>query len=375
MVLPTSPRRAKGLTFSESANLKRYKSHRGMATSPRVNECKRRLLPVLPADAFRAEPRRLLVLLAHWAIIALGVFTIAHAARGWIWPLVALLSGQSFASLGFLAHDLSHGTIVRQPRLRYALELLAWSPLLVPVTVWRLTHHRGHHLGANTLIDQDRKLAEHEMGHVEHLYFGTFYPHAGRLKFNPLLGLHFVAFITRLTLAQLFWNGRRMPSLPRALVSSMSDRVRIGLEIIFMLALQLVWLVVLEGNVIKLFFATLLPLAIGSTVATLYLVTNHFLRPHQIENDPLASSTSIVVPRWMDVLHAHFSYHVEHHLFPNVRSRYYPILSLELQSQFGPDYHRIGLLAAWRQLLAGPAWQTTGILRPSPSVDPGITRE
>ncbi len=336
-----------------------------VVTPPHVNECRRQLLQALPPDSFRAEPGRVVVLLAHLAVIAIGVLVIARTDARWIWLLTALLSGQSFAALGFLAHDLSHGTIVRQRWLRYGLELLAWSPLLVPVTVWRVTHHKGHHVGPNTPLDQDRKLPEDAMTRLDRLYFAAFYPHGGRFRFNPLLGLHFVAFITRLSVAQLLWNGRRMPSMPRALVSTRAERVRVGLELVFIALLQLVWLRVLDGSVVKLFFATLLPLAVGSAVATLYLATNHFLQPHQTENDPLAASTTVVVPRFMDALHSHFSHHVEHHLFPTLRSGCYPILSRQLQRDFMPSYHRIGMIDAWRQLLRGPVGQANHLLGPT----------
>ena len=67
----------------------------------------------------------------------------------------------------------------------------------------------------------------------------------------------------------------------------------------------------------------------------MYVFTNHFLNPID-ETDPLTATTSVIVPRWLDLLHCHFSFHTEHHLLPRMNSRYYPHLS-NLLSTLYPD--------------------------------------
>ena len=303
---------------------------------------------------------------AHCAIIATGVALVARIEIGWVWLAVAMISGHSMACLGFLAHELSHNAIVRIPWMRYLLELLTWSVMLVPATVWRAVHNDIHHRGPNTPADPDRKPAKSEMDRLDRWYFGLFFPHAGNLRFNPLIGIEFVPYILRVTLALLLGNGKRLPTLPAALESRPDARRRICGELAFMLLLQGLALVALDGSFVKLVFATLLPVGFGSCVAMLYLFTNHSLRPHQTENDPLAASTSLAVPRWMDCLHSNFSYHTEHHLFPTLRSRYYPLVSKTLSQRYPHLYHSVSLTEAWRMLFAGPLHQPDPLLNPPP---------
>lgn len=336
-------------------------------TSSRVQEYRRCLRTSLPADAFRPEPWRLVLLAAHWAVIAAGVVLVARIENGWAWLAVALVSGHSMACLGFLAHELSHNAIVRIPWMRHLLELLTWSVMLVPATVWRAVHNDTHHRGPNTPADPDRKPGRTEMSRLDRWYFALFFPHAGNLRFNPLIGIEFVPYILRVTLALLLASGRRLPTMPAALEPGSGARRRIVCELAFMLLLQGLALAALDGSLVKLAFAALLPVGFGSCVAMLYLFTNHSLRSHQTENDPLAASTSLAVPRWMDWLHSNFSYHTEHHLFPTLRSRYYPLLSKTLGQRYPQLYHRVSLMEAWRMLFAGPMYQPDHLLNLPPA--------
>jgi fatty acid desaturase len=54
-----------------------------------------------------------------------------------------------------------------------------------------------------------------------------------------------------------------------------------------------------------------------------------------------------------DWLHSNFSYHTEHHLFPNVSADFYPLVSKLLLEHYPTRYHRIPLAEAWRLLWKG----------------------
>ncbi|HRE84661.1 MAG TPA: fatty acid desaturase, partial [Opitutaceae bacterium] len=64
--------------------------------------------------------------------------------------------GHSIACLGFYAHDLSHGTILRAGRLSRVFETLLWTLAAVPATMWRRVHNATHHVETNTVGDPDR---------------------------------------------------------------------------------------------------------------------------------------------------------------------------------------------------------------------------
>ena len=81
-----------------------------------------------------------------------------------------------------------------------------------------------------------------------------------------------------------------------------------------------------------------------------HVFTNHFLNLLGDGTDPVKATTSVIVPTWFDRLHFNFSYHTEHHLFPNMNSEYYPALSRILAEHFGREYNRILIGSAWSQL-------------------------
>jgi fatty acid desaturase len=89
-----------------------------------------------------------------------------------------------------------------------------------------------------------------------------------------------------------------------------------------------------------------------------YVFTNHFLDPLNETGDAVASTTSVVVPSWLDALHFHISYHVEHHLFPSMDSRYYPQVSGLLQRHFAGDYKRLPIGEAWQRLWNHEPWKS-----------------
>jgi fatty acid desaturase len=81
-----------------------------------------------------------------------------------------------------------------------------------------------------------------------------------------------------------------------------------------------------------------------------HFFTNHFIKPLCEGNDPLVASTSVLVPDLFNRLHFNFSYHTEHHVFPNINSDYYPLVSELLKERYSDRYNQLPLGEAWRQL-------------------------
>jgi fatty acid desaturase len=82
-------------------------------------------------------------------------------------------------------------------------------------------------------------------------------------------------------------------------------------------------------------------------------ICQSFLNPLQEITDPLAAITSVIVfPLW-DRLHSSFSYHTEHHFFPQMNSDFYPRVSGLLQPQNRDRYQRVRIGEAWRSLWTG----------------------
>jgi fatty acid desaturase len=104
----------------------------------------------------------------------------------------------------------------------------------------------------------------------------------------------------------------------------------------------------------KWFFAYLLPLLIANFIVMAYIATNHRLNPLTDVNDPLANSLTVTLPRWVDVLHFNFSYHTEHHLFPGVSSKYYPLVKARIKEMWPERYHEMPMHKALKALWKTP---------------------
>jgi fatty acid desaturase len=75
----------------------------------------------------------------------------------------------------------------------------------------------------------------------------------------------------------------------------------------------------------------LIPMMTADAIAISYISTNHLLRPQVNDYDVLGSSMSVTTHKLLDLIHFHFSHHVEHHLFPSMGSKWAPLVRAELR--------------------------------------------
>jgi fatty acid desaturase len=78
------------------------------------------------------------------------------------------------------------------------------------------------------------------------------------------------------------------------------------------------------------------------------------LRPLSERAATLSTTLSLSSPRWLDAIHLHFSHHVEHHLFPTLSHRYYPLVRASLRRRAGTRYFAPTHWGALRVLYATP---------------------
>ncbi|MEO6750977.1 MAG: fatty acid desaturase, partial [Chthoniobacteraceae bacterium] len=129
-----------------------------------------------------------------------------------------------------------------------------------------------------------------------------------------------------------------------------AHRLAILAELVVIVALQIgIWWL-MGGDWLRYVFAVPVALLTASSVAMSYIFTNHFLNPLCEHSDPLVGSTSVIVPRWLDWLHDNFSYHTEHHIFPSMNPRYYPLVAKLLMENFPERYNRLPFREAWRRI-------------------------
>lgn len=269
----------------------------------------------LPADTFETQPQRALWFIPLVAATAGSIATILVVRPPWYFCLLlSLVIGQCLASMGFLAHEVLHGAVVKSRGLQTFLGYLGFGPMLVSPTLWRTWHNQVHHGKTN-------------MGNADPDSFGTVerYEKAPSTRFvarlapgsrHPLSYLFFGYWFTFHGQVVLWIQARYLRSFARM------NRRRAIIDSFVSLA---VWITiaVLAGPFYAL-FAVVIPLVLANFIVMSYIATNHFMRPMAATNDPLENSMSVNTYRFIDRLHFNFSHHVEHHLFPNMSAKHAP---------------------------------------------------
>jgi fatty acid desaturase len=308
----------------------------------------RLLKPLLPKNAFEPVPRKLIPAGVHTMIIVAGWLSFRFLRPAY-WPIMTIVIGHSLACLAFIAHELSHRSIIRDSKMIRCLELLFWSLNFFPPTLWNKLHNESHHVRPNTNDDPDRRFIMREKSPATTAFTAIFFPHRG-LKYNVLCLLQFVTYILRHAVA-VFYVGRKKPSINTFKPQyGKADKLRVLGEILFIVLLQRLAFLAVGRKWSAYIWASPLAIFFTSAVVMIYVFTNHFLNPLGDGTDPVKATTSVIVPTMFDRLHFNFSYHTEHHLFPNMNSVYYPDLSRLLVERFSGEYNRILMRTAWSQL-------------------------
>lgn len=300
-----------------------------------VTELRRRL----PARFFKPVPHRLLWIVPHAGAIAAGVIAIGvyHPPIYLTVPITIVL-GIAFASLGFLGHEIIHGSVVGRAWLRDLLGGICLAPVAVSPTMWRVWHNIEHH--TNTQIQG-----------VDPDAYSTFDEYLRRPGLQVLHRIVPVRSVLFFALLSVWFSIHATISLRRTLRDHPELRGRVLAETALPVALWLGLGWRLGWGALVFFYV--LPLLIENFIIMSMIATNHLLNPLLEEDDPLAGSLSLRVPKLLDILHANFSHHTEHHVFPAMSARYLPSVK-RLLKQLWPDrYNELPILKA-----LGILWRT-----------------
>jgi len=306
------------------------------------------LRPHLAPTMFAPEPRHLWRVVFHGTVL-LGGYLLLRMQLPSVGPASAVVIGHSIACLGFLGHDISHHSVVRNRAAIRILELVLFGLNVTPPTMWRRVHNQSHHAHANTRDDPDRPFAEHEHTPGTRRYARAFYPKGARWWRTPVVLCHWVAYVARNTVAALMPGEAKPSVVPFKPRYSAWQRLTIVAELLWIGILQFgIWHLV--GAQWGAYLWASAGLFAASALAMAYIFTNHFLNPLCDHADPLVGSLSVTVPRWADWLHDNFSHHTEHHLFPGMNPRHFPAVSRLLQQHFPDRYNQLPISDAWRRL-------------------------
>lgn len=299
--------------------------------------------PRLPAKVFKPAPERLwgglaFVLLAAGSMTAIALFELHWLAKLGLSVLIA----QCFAGLGFLGHEILHGTVVKQARLRDWLGGIAMSQFLLGPKLWRRWHNMEHHAHTQHVHDDpDVSIT------MEQLYQKPFLRWLYKFPWQVRSFTTFVAF-------SVFFQIHSSRQFARLIGQfKPKDRAMAWAQLLAPIAFYVFGL----GYVLGLqnwLFAYLIPLLIANFITICYISSNHDLCPLTDVNDPLVNSLSVKMPRWMDVIHFNFSYHTEHHLFPGVSPKWGPLIQQHLREMFPERYNELTMKETLRGLWCLP---------------------
>ncbi|WP_088104018.1 fatty acid desaturase family protein [Halalkalibacter urbisdiaboli] len=294
----------------------------------------------LPEEAFKPVPTRLIGGFIYLCVVVASFLVIGLLD---LHPLVNILFsfiiGASFAGLGFLGHEILHGTVIKKPWVRDLLGAVAFWPLNTGPKLWRKWHNMNHHV--HTQHDEHDPDSWPMLDKISKLkFFRWIY----RLPFFIRATFAFASLTIQFTMHSLKcffiyikdFNPKTQP--------------KVWLQAILPWVSWFALLPIMGFS--NWFFAYLLPLFIANFIVMAYISTNHRLNPLTPVNDPLANSLTVTVPKWVDVIHFNFSYHTEHHLFPAMSSKYYPLVKEELKKTWPERYHEMpmgqALIALWK---------------------------
>jgi fatty acid desaturase len=303
----------------------------------------------LPLNALEPDARAYGRIVFHVVVILAACIATNQVASSW-WLVLLLLSAVNMSALPFLAHDLSHRTITTNRYVLYPTELVLFSLLFLPPTLWRKVHG-SHHAHTNAFDDPDRRFLDAELAELpKRVTAALLFPNRA-MRFLPTYLLYWLVFPFRHGITA-FYPGRAAPPFAAAKpIYSSADKIRIALELAVIAFVQFGLWSLGAGNA-AFVCISVVPVVFASMVVSLYVCTNHGLFPVVKHNrDTLETTTSVVVPRFFDKLHSNFSYHAEHHSFPTMNSRYYPRVSAILQKHFPHRYHRMPIGRVWFALL------------------------
>jgi fatty acid desaturase len=321
----------------------------------------KKLRPLLPAEAFVPNINKVWILLINIMILIVGWAIASYLDRWnpyylWLYLPIAIVMGNSIAVLGFSSHGLLHSSVISIPWLRQILSLLGFTMLWMPSTLWKVVHNREHHYKTNSEQDPDRNYSYSQPNSWGKWMQNLFVPSS---EINPILliiGMMTVwgMYTFRHLTSVLFFNNRAATYPVATFSITEKEQKTIVGELLVIAGLHLAVLASLQFSPMKILLGYFLPIWIGYAIAIFYIYTHHLLCPMTSVNDVLVNTLSIRVPKIFDALHINFSYHAEHHIFPNMNPDYYPLVQELLLTHYPDQFNLVNAGKAWKLMRETP---------------------
>ena len=283
----------------------------------------------LPREIFRPYPWRILTLITHIALWVAAFVAIVTVPM--IWPvklLLGLFIGFCWGMCGLLAHEILHGSVVRNKKAQNFFGFFALLPYMISPTFWRFWHNRLHHSHTQRIIlDPD--------AYPTYRIFKSSRFSQWMFPFSPGSGykrsyLYFFFWFSVNVMVAQFYLRFRNKTFEK--LDHRKTNLELGLQISVMAALM-IW-----AGPWNLVWVWLVPFTIQNYSVFSYISTNHNLSPLTKTNDPLENSLTVTNHPILEFFHFNFGYHVEHHLFPSMSPKRIKPVHKMLKEKYPESY-------------------------------------
>jgi fatty acid desaturase len=323
-------------------------SSSSFATPAGCTALRQALRKSMPEEAFQPVPMRgVAALLQVPVYVGLAALIVVGPLPFWVDLLIALVIGQMVTSVGLIAHDTLHRSTFRSKFWQQVVGWVAFPWYLFGPGVWLAWHVQAHHGNTQDGAADPDRLVDLERYRTSAMarWIHVVTPGSGTL-------LSYVSPVFLFTLqGQLFlWYYSGLPEHAKVTI----DRRR---EKAITVAITLGWLALAAAlGPWDAFCVILIPMLTSNATLMTYISTNHWLRPRTPDgNNPFTNTTSVIVPAFVDWIHVEFSYHQEHHVFPQMSPKYAALLRTRMR-ELAPDaVAAYPLVPVIRELYATPA--------------------
>lgn len=294
----------------------------------------RELRSSLPEEVFKRYPSRVIWLFVHLSIIGVcGYFITSDSVFFLIKLILAMIIGNSLGTMGFLGHEILHGTVVRGHKLMLFLGgicMLHWG---LPPHVWINWHNRTHHVHTNKWFKDPDCFGPVEM-----------YKKSKWIRFMEKLTPG--SGTKRSYLFLFYWftlhTAYNIYYLPKAFRYERNRKFGKA----YFAVVHLLWgtlAFILSSNLIEFLSLFFIPIMVSNFIMMSYVATNHFINPSTNHvSDPLINSLTVRSRRWIEYLHLNNNFHVEHHLFPDINPSQATYVAEELKKRWPQKYQEMG---------------------------------
>jgi fatty acid desaturase len=306
-----------------------------------VGYYRREVMPRLGPEVFLPNPGRL----GWYSVCALGAIggyaAVVFLDLPWYLNLAcAIMIGLANGTMGFIVHELLHGSVTKNQKIQEVLGFFGLFPFLLSPTYWKYNHNKLHHGKTQAILrdpDAFPTLRIYKSSKFIQFMF-PFTPGSGKKRSL----LYFFFWFSFHNLVSQVWMRFR-----NGQYDGMNQR-RATIELAAQFAIMVTFLAI--AGPANWIYVLVIPFALQNYLLMSYISTNHNLSPLTSENDPLVNSLSVTNHPALEWLNLNFGYHVEHHLFPTVSGKHTKKIHFVLAELYPQTYKCMPKGEAMRRL-------------------------